>query len=349
MQFQYNSDYPGLDEHGNFVGAEARNPADFPTAQPLPCARITTRVYHPSRAQVATVQNVLVRTVVRPPRPRRRSSNASSSSSDFMSSSSSSSSSSSDDGGGDEDDAMEDAVDPVSTTAASATNPLQPQVEDRAYWIQRTVRKAIYGRVLMAIVLRKRKVTVAGTDINAEWEVTEQRCAVKEMYWQHIRKDRDRLSEDPIQEVAAMQFLKKWHDVARQHEQPGKVIADTVAESFRSILETNIMMPLDLLSDDRHLYSIMPYCDGGELFERLDMNERFSEEEARYWMVQILNVSCTLFGLQCILLHFIAYRLLTLCITVAIQTVLHWKYYSYDSPYDAIGLGKFTTLGYLSS
>jgi len=49
------------------------------------------------------------------------------------------------------------------------------------------------------------------------------------------------------------------------------------------------MMPLDLLTDDRHLYSIMPYCNGGELFDRLDMNERFSEGEARYWMVQVLN------------------------------------------------------------
>lgn len=51
------------------------------------------------------------------------------------------------------------------------------------------------------------------------------------------------------------------------------------------------MMPLDLLTDDRHLYSIMPYCNGGELFERLDMDERFTEEEARYWMAQVLNVS----------------------------------------------------------
>jgi serine/threonine protein kinase len=55
--------------------------------------------------------------------------------------------------------------------------------------------------------------------------------------------------------------------------------------------ETNIMMPLDLLSDDRNLYSVMPYCDGGELFERLDLNERFSEGEARYWMDQVINVS----------------------------------------------------------
>jgi hypothetical protein len=27
------------------------------------------------------------------------------------------------------------------------------------------------------------------------------------------------------------------------------------------------------------------------LFERLDVNEKFSEDEARYWMHQVLNVS----------------------------------------------------------
>ena len=54
---------------------------------------------------------------------------------------------------------------------------------------------------------------------------------------------------------------------------------DNVAESFRTMNETNIMMPLDLLSDERNLYSIMPYADGGELFEVLDTKERFTEEE----------------------------------------------------------------------
>ena len=89
-----------------------------------------------------------------------------------------------------------------------------------------------------------------------------------------------------LQIVSAMQYMKQWHTLGRPPQ-----TADSVEDSFRIILETNIMMPLDLLTDDRHLYSIMPYCNGGELFERLDMNERFSESEARYWMYQVLNVS----------------------------------------------------------
>lgn len=177
---------------------------------------------------------------------------------------------------------------------------------DRAYWIQRTIREAIYGRVLFAVILRRRLPSVAMND-NAEWEVTNTFCAVKEMSWQHIRKERDRLAEDPVKEVAAMQYLRRWHwtnvgkvikpsaaTSAVDQELPNQSVSssntDTVLESFRSMLETNIMMPLDLLSDDRHLYSVMPYCDGGELFERLDVNEKFSEEEARYWMYQVLNV-----------------------------------------------------------
>jgi serine/threonine protein kinase len=162
--------------------------------------------------------------------------------------------------------------------------------EPRAYWIQRTIREAIYGKVLFAIVLKRRKGTSAVND-NAEWEVTEQRCAVKEMSWQHIRRERDRLAEDPIKEVSAMQYLKQWHFLSKRARGRETGGGDAVADSFMAILETNIMMPLDLLSDDRHLYSVMPFCDGGELFERLDMNERFAEEEARYWMNQVLNVS----------------------------------------------------------
>ena len=82
------------------------------------------------------------------------------------------------------------------------------------------------------------------------------------------------MAEDPIKEVSAMQYLKQWHE-SRHANSPSKM------SSKQAVMETHVMMPLDLLSDDRNLYSIMPYCDGGELFERLDLNERFSEDEAR--------------------------------------------------------------------
>jgi serine/threonine protein kinase len=111
------------------------------------------------------------------------------------------------------------------------------------------------------------------------------------MSWQHIRREKDRLAEDPIKEVSSMQYLKLFF--AEYQCASGRVahLASSVMESFQAMRETNVMMPLDLLTDELNMYSIMPYCDGGELFERLDLNERFSEDEARYWMDQVLNVS----------------------------------------------------------
>lgn len=381
MQFQYNSDYPGIDATGNprpAAALDARPPVEFPPVQPLPCARITTRVYHPTRRQTLTVQNVIVRIKRRrsPPGPtasgsasnsqqqqlqqrRRRSAlmtvnppqqapspqGGSGVSNDFVmedddagmmsgsendgNDNDNSSSSSSDDLAS-SDESM-GGMDDNNSNPAGAANPLYLQNmnpsgaavsffvdgvssgpaaplvpdddEERAYWVQRTIREAIYGRVLLAVILKKRDPSSAAAD-NAEWLVTSQLCAVKEMSWQHIRKERDRLAEDPVKEVAAMQYIKAWHytcnrqttgssansDPASAAPVPPASGQDCVSDSFAAMLETNIMMPLDLLSDDRHLYSVMPYCDGGELFERLDANERFSEPEARYWMHQVLNV-----------------------------------------------------------
>lgn len=292
MQFQYNSDYPGLSSAGTTAVSSA-DPLAFPPAQPIPCARITTRVFHPNRNQVATVQNVLVRTAPLLVNP------SSGIDGDDSFSSGMSSTSSSDD---DDDDSMklDDADDdddaaalPTSTpqvpnahtSAAAADQPVQ-----NAYWIQRTIREAIYGRVLFAVVLKRRQIVTDG----AEWEVTGEHCAVKEMNWQHIRRERDRLAEDPIKEVSAMQYIQKWFEITRKKHNGLAPCGIGVAESFTAMRELNIMMPLDLLTDERNLYSIMPYCDGGELFERLDLNERFSEEEARYWMDQVLNVSVCL-------------------------------------------------------
>ena len=131
-------------------------------------------------------------------------------------------------------------------------------------------RSAIYGRVATSIILRKRQST---DEHNAEWEVANQRCAVKEMSWQHnIRCERSRLAEDPVKEVAAMQYMKhmkRWHEITQQAAGESVGGSDTVETSFEAMKETNIMMLLDLLLDD-----IMPFCDGGELFEHLDTRKR---------------------------------------------------------------------------
>ena len=331
MQFQYNSDYPGLSSAASTSASAAsastpsavpqtngQDPQQFPPAEPIPCARITTRVFHPTRNQVATVQNVLIRTMNSVPVVAARGGNNNNggknkdddvdSLSSNMSSSSSSSSSDDDSMILDDDDDDADGADINGRPSLSSRLPQQFQNQNdadeikHAYWIQRTIREAIYGRVLFAVILKRRPRSLVLKD-GAEWEVTPDHCAVKEMSWQHIRRDRDRLAEDPIKEVSSMQYLNRcWREERQQQEQQPQqqqqqqenIISNDhadVIQSFSAMRDTNIMMPLDLLSDERNLYSIMPYCDGGELFERLDLNERFSETEARYWMDQILNVS----------------------------------------------------------
>lgn len=308
MQFQYNADYPGLTAAtvGQHAAQQAiaasltQDPIPFPPAQPISCARITTRVFHPNRNQVATVQNVLVTTMVPAPPLNQQQQSYNNNSGvggvdkdSFGDSSSSGMSSSS-------DESMN-----VEDTPSGTDDGDNADAPQNAYWIQRTVREAIYGRVLFAIVLKRRPRALAVAD-GAEWEVTSDHCAVKEMAWQHIRRERGRLAEDPIKEVSAMQHIKAWFENTKRRISPPGTKSDTgVAESFQAMRECNIMMPLDLLSDERNLYSVMPYCDGGELFERLDLNERFSEEEARYWMDQVLNVR-----------NFLLYRYLSYSIVV---------------------------------
>jgi hypothetical protein len=325
MQFQYNSDYPGLSSAASSsTSADSasrpsatqtigQNPQEFPPAEPIPCARITTRVFHPTRNQVATVQNVLIRTMNSVPVVAARDGNNinggknKNDDGDSLSSnmsSSSSSSSSDDDSMILDDDADGAGINGRPSLSSRLPQQFQNQSDadeiKHAYWIQRTIREAIYGRVLFAVILKRRPRSLVLKD-GAEWEVTPDHCAVKEMSWQHIRRDRDRLAEDPIKEVSSMQYLNRcWREERQQQQQQQQqqqrenIISNDhadVTQSFSAMRDTNIMMPLDLLSDERNLYSIMPYCDGGELFERLDLNERFSENEARYWMDQILNVS----------------------------------------------------------
>jgi serine/threonine protein kinase len=192
----------------------------------------------------------------------------------------------------------------MSTTTAAAEN----DEDDVAYWIQRTIREAIYGRVVLAVILRKRRPNETSS---AAWEITNMHAAVKELSWHHIRRERHNLAEDPIKEVAAMQFLKQHLQqqqltTSSMNSEPlytnmefpfhpttpasvGGCGDVSVYQSFESMIRANVMMPLDLLSDEKHLYSIMPFCNGGELFELLDQSDRFTEPEARYWMEEILN------------------------------------------------------------
>jgi serine/threonine protein kinase len=301
MQFQFNSAYP---QNADTVV----DPLPFPDAQPTPCARITARILMEDQVTTQMVENVLVKISL-----KQSSSNGNKNYHDGSSSSSSSSDDDSDDDDDDDDDDYEGSSrmqvdggkrDRYLLHRLKGSREQQQEAEqpyEDAYWLQRTIREAIYGRVLIAWALRRLTSTL--------WALTDEIIAVKEMSWHHIRKERFRLAEDPVQEVSAMQFLKQQFSEQRLLHGNGSnnggratttTTTTTRATSSSTTTTTtaastlmhdvNVLLPRDILSDQRYLYSVMPYCNGGELFERLDLrNERFSEPEARYWMDQLLN------------------------------------------------------------
>jgi len=128
---------------------------------------------------------------------------------------------------------------------------------ERAYWVGRKLKRCIFGVVKECTVLKFRN------DVNAPWEVTPMKAAVKIMSWQKIR-DLQHI-EDPQQEVAAMQYL------CSKGNHP------------------HVMGVLDVLQDEDYLLLFMPFCSSGDLFGFVQQAGRFPEDMARYWFKQILE------------------------------------------------------------
>ena len=138
----------------------------------------------------------------------------------------------------------------------------------RAYWIGRKLKKAIYGCVRSCTVLKVREGGWAGSHGNSQWEITSEMAAVKIIDLEAVQELRGSHIEDPIKEVAAMQFLSSQNNVIQ-----------------------NVMPCWDLFKDEKYIYLVMPFCSSGELFTQVERNGRFQESIARFWFKQLLNVS----------------------------------------------------------
>jgi len=148
----------------------------------------------------------------------------------------------------------------------------------RAYLFRNCIAKAKYGLVWEGIILE-----CAGPNTEWDWEMTSERCAIKECSLQEMRKGRDQCnSEDTQNEIAAMQHLKEIHAHSVDTE-------SNQIPALRAMHETKIVMPLDTLYDEHNLYIIMPFCEGGDLCERLISRQYFTEPEARYYILEILS------------------------------------------------------------
>jgi len=151
-----------------------------------------------------------------------------------------------------------------------------------AYWPQRQLQDAIYGSVWSCLVLRRHygeasddAARAAGVEPNSPnapivWEITMNHVAIKMVEWARVYHMRGRLLEDPVKEVAAMQLLGTGHP--------------------------HVLSSLEVLQDGSYLYSVMPYCRGGDLFgvvvqyaEESGGEGGMPEPVARYWFRQILQ------------------------------------------------------------
>eukprot|EP00536_Pseudo-nitzschia_multiseries_P010865 jgi/Psemu1/289337/fgenesh1_pg.348_\ len=167
---------------------------------------------------------------------------------------------------------------------------------DTAYLVTKKMARTVYGSVSMCIVLKRIKTSNANhsnggsqkledrqDDNNdcssVEWESTDDQAAVKISEWKKMHELRGKHLEDPIKEISAMQLLGNYHP--------------------------HVAGALDVLQDDKCLYTIMPYCGGGDLYGRLvefmgyrsvrsdasspSSSVGFDESSARIWFQQLLQ------------------------------------------------------------
>jgi hypothetical protein len=203
-----------------------------------------------------------------------------------------------------------------------------------AYWPQRRLQDAIYGCVIACVVLRRHVGSAADDAARAAgyepgdsrapivWEITSELVAIKQVEWKRVHAMRGRLLEDPIKEIAAMQLIGNKHP--------------------------NVLGSVEVLQDNENLWSVMPYCRGGDLFGVvLEVAERRQENEAeegaggmlepvaRYWFRQLL------FGLHYLQSRGICHRDLSLenilvdvnhCLVIDMGMCLRVPYYCQEDP-----------------
>jgi hypothetical protein len=132
----------------------------------------------------------------------------------------------------------------------------------RSYCLVKTLNKAIYGKIKQAVLVEDK----GGGRYVANPAAL---CAVKVISKEIL--SRGELAEDPRGEVATMQQL-----AAATGDLSGRQFICTVVEA---------------LEDADYYYVVMPFCDGGELFNKVQLNGTLPQTEVRMYMRQILQGS----------------------------------------------------------
>jgi hypothetical protein len=141
--------------------------------------------------------------------------------------------------------------------------------------------KTIMGRVEICLVLVRNggrrgnddsDSSDSSSDMDEEehdvvFELTEEYAAVKVNFADRMEQMRGKHAEDPLKEIAAMQWIGNDHP--------------------------HVLGCHEVLFDGQHLNIVMPYCDKGDLFELLQDSQNadppgLTEPQARYWFRQLI-------------------------------------------------------------
>lgn len=134
----------------------------------------------------------------------------------------------------------------------------------RFYEIGTTLKKAIFGQVVIALVIVPSPGNTPGNNgENDTFQRTSDERAIKIYSKRTLRALQGRTAENPLVEITALQFIGDNHP--------------------------NIMGQIECCTDDDNIYSVMRYCPGGELFDFIDNNGPLEVPLARSMFRQLLN------------------------------------------------------------
>jgi serine/threonine protein kinase len=170
---------------------------------------------------------------------------------------------------------------------------IQPEPSEFAFWFHREIGTSHFGSVYSGMVIKRvqqRSQTDDGNFIS--WEATGQVVAIKE-YNRDIMRSQGLFAENPFSEIAAMQYLLKYQQQVSNQQRQGqgqRLDKDFFNVTVKNTKESHVMMPFGAYCNHSYIYTLMPHANGGDLFNALHEDKNcFTEDEARYWMHQILR------------------------------------------------------------
>ena len=89
----------------------------------------------------------------------------------------------------------------------------------------------------------------------------------------------------PTQEKVAVKILEKERIIEKDDEIRVKREFDMLAQ----FNHPNVILVAEIFESSDSFYSVMEYCEGGELFNYIVKNRRLSEEEAAFFYYQLIN------------------------------------------------------------